>query len=490
MAQYIALDVGAESGRVIVATLGDDRLLLEEVHRFANGAVQVGDSLYWDVLHLWNEIKNGLRKVAAAKHYDLRSLAVDTWGIDYALLDRTGGLVGNPHTYRDPRTTGMLEHALEQLSDWEIYEQSGGIQFLSINTLYQLLAMVVSQDPALDGAHTLLMIPDLFNYWLTGYKACEFTDTTTTQFYNSRSGEWSKALLDKLGIPTHIFPEVIMPGTRLGLVLSGVAQETGLTPLEVIAPATHDTASAVVAVPASSAQFVWLSSGTWSLLGGISPDPIVTPEALEYNFSSYGGPGGVFLPWKNIMGLWLVQECRRVWVQAGEDLSYDDLTHMADAAQPFLAVLNPDDPSFLAPKDMPGAIAAYCRDTGQRAPETKGEIVRVVLESLALRYRWTLEKLARLQTRTFDVLHVVGGGSQNSLLCQFTADATGVPVIAGPVEATAMGNAALQAVAMGELASLDEARQLIRRCCDVVVYEPGQRSQWDDAWQLFEGLVA
>lgn len=489
MTTYLAVDLGAESGRVVAATLAGDRLALEEVYRFANGAVQVDNSLYWDVLHLWDEIKKGLHKAHTEHGAELRSVAVDTWGIDYALLNRAGELVGNPHCYRDSRTAGMMERAFERVPRWEIYRQSGGIQFLSINTLYQLLAMVERQDPALDAAATFLMIPDLFHYWLTGRKVCEFTDATSTQFYRAATGGWSTDLLARLGIPTDIFPEVVLPGTVLGPLLPGVAEETGLGSLPVVAPAAHDTASAIVAVPAESEHFAWLSSGTWSLLGGISAEPIVTPEALVANFSSYGGPGGRYLPWKNIMGLWLVQECRRAWARTGEDLSYDQLTGLAAAARPFVAIVNPDDATFLAPKDMPEAIAAFCRQHGQPVPASRGEMVRSVLESLALSYRWTLETLGRLQDRPFDVLHVVGGGSRNRLLCQFTADACGIPVTAGPVEATAIGNAALQAVAIGDLSSLEEARQIIRRSFDVETYEPKDRAAWDAAYERFLAIA-
>jgi rhamnulokinase len=486
MPQYIAIDLGAESGRIMVATLDRGRLALEEAFRFPNGAVQLGDSLFWDVLYLWRQINDGLRKVRAENGHSLRSLAVDSWGIDYALLNRAGELSGNPRCYRDPRTTGMMERALALVPRWEIYQQSGGIQFMSINTLYQLLAMVERQDPALETAETYLMIPDLFHAWLTGRRVCEFTDATTTQFYRAGTGGWSVDLLRRLGIPTHIFPEVVQPGTILGPLLPGVAGETGLGDLPVVAPAAHDTASAIVAVPAVAEQFAWLSSGTWSLLGGISVDPIVTPEALDYNFSSYGGPGGMYLPWKNIMGLWLVQECRRAWAREGAELSYDTLAGMAASARPFVAVLDPDAPEFLAPPDMPEAIAAFCREHGEPEPADRGEMVRSVLESLALRYRWTLERLARLQGRTFDELYVVGGGSRNRLLCQFTADALGLPVVAGPVEATAIGNAALQAVALGDLGSLQEAREVVRQSFDVEVYEPGDQGPWDQAYQRFE----
>lgn len=490
MSKYISVDLGAESGRVIVATIGDGRLELDEVHRFANGAVQVGDNLHWDVLHLWHQIKLGLRKAATEHGRDIRSLAVDTWGIDYALLDRQGKLVGNPHSYRDPRTTGVMEAALEKLGRWEIYRQSGGIQFMSINTLYQLYSMVLGGDPALELAGTFLMIPDLFNYWLTGERACEFTDVTSTQFYDRRQGGWAKSMLQQLGIPTHIFPDVILPGARLGALLPAVADETGLGRLPVVAVAGHDTASAVVAVPVAEdrGKWAWLSSGTWSLLGGISAEPIVTEQALEYNFSNYGGPGGMYLPWKNIMGLWLVQECRRSWEKAGQSFTYDELTDLALRAEPFFAVLDPDDPTFLAPKDMPAAVIGYCQRTGQRVPDSHGQFVRIIFESLVLRYRWTLERLERLQNHRMDALHVVGGGSRNALLCQLTANALGLPVIAGPVEATAIGNAVLQAVSMGDLGSLEEARSLVAAACDVAVYEPGDSSGWDEAYERFAAL--
>ncbi len=490
MSLFIALDLGAESGRAIVGKLAADRLSLEEAYRFPNGAVRVLGSLHWDPLRLFSEMKQGLSKISQQYGQDFASVGVDTWGIDYALLDRAGNLVSNPYCYRDARTEGMMEEAFKHISRQEIFEQTGGIQFLSINTLYQMLSMVVNNAPQLELAATFLMMPDLFNYWLTGRKACEFTDTTTTQFYNSLEGDWSRAVLEKLGLPTDIFPEVVLPGTELGPLLPDIAEGVGFGPLPVIAPATHDTASAVVAVPAGDEEFAWLSSGTWSLLGGISAKPLVTPEALGYNFSSYGGAGGLCLPWKNIMGLWLVQECRRIWARTGDEFSYHDLTRMAAEASPFTAIVEPDHPSFLAPADMPAAIQAFCRETGQVVPDTRGEIVRTALEGLALKYRWVVEKLQILLERKFKALHVVGGGSQNKLLCQFAADATGLPVIAGPVEATAIGNIAVQAVATGYLASLDEARQVIRRSFDVVTYEPGESAPWDEAYERFEKLVS
>ena len=485
MSQYVALDLGAESGRAIVGTLTDEGLTIEEAHRFSNGAVRVQGSLYWDPLRLYNEMKQGLGKISSQYGSDFVSMGVDTWGVDYALLDRDGHLVGNPHAYRDSRTEGMLEEAFKHLSKQEIFEQTGGIQFLSINTLFQLLSMVTNQSPQLTTANTFLMMPDLFNYWFTGSKVCEFSNATTTQFYNSLTGSWATDLLNKLGIPDAILPEVVQPGTKLGTLLPEIGDEVGLPDLSVVAPATHDTASAAAAIPATGDNFAWLSSGTWSLLGGVSDQPILSAEALAANFSSYGGPDGNCLPWKNIVGLWLVQECRRIWVQDGDELSYDEITQIAAAAKPFVAVLDPDHGSFLAPADMPVAIQQYCRDTDQSIPESKGEIVRTALEGLALRYRWVIDTLEQLLQRRPEVLHIVGGGSQNKLLCQFAADATQLPVIAGPVEATAIGNIAVQAVAAGELSSLDEARELFRSSFAVETYQPGASAPWDKAYDRF-----
>ncbi len=334
------------------------------------------------------------------------------------------------------------------------------------------------------------MIPDLLHFWLTGVKACEYTNATSTQFYDSLKGEWSAPILDALGIPRHIFPEIIHPGTILGPLLPEIADEVGFDSLAVVAPATHDTASAVVAVPAESDNFAWLSSGTWSLLGCVHDKAIITEQALEYNISSYGGAGGMVLPWKNIMGLWLVQECKRIWEKEGDELSFDEITQMAAEARPFVAVIDPDHPSFLAPPDMPEAIRTYCRETGQHVPETRGEIVRTALEGLALRYRWVIEKLDILLSRQTETLHIVGGGSQNQLLNQFAADATQLPVTVGPVEATAIGNIAVQAVASGELAALDEARQITKQSFEIIYFNPGDHTHWEQAYQVFLDLVA
>ncbi|MCB0080790.1 MAG: rhamnulokinase, partial [Caldilineaceae bacterium] len=370
------------------------------------------------------------------------------------------------------------------------------IQFMQINTLYQLFSMVQSQAPALASAATFLTIPDLFNYWLTGRKVCEFTNATTTQAFNPLTGGWATELLSTLGIPTHIFPEIVKPGTVLGSVQRAVAEELGLTAtIPVVAPACHDTGSAVAAVPAANQRFGWISSGTWSILGAEVPDAVVNPETLLYNFTNEGGVSDTYRLCKNVAGLWLVQECRRSWARAGTELSYAELTSLAAAAKPFVAVIDPDHSSFLKPSepddDMPSRIQQLCRVNGQPVPTDKGAIVRCALESLALKYRWVLEKLELILGYQLDPLHMVGGGTQNQLLCQFTADAIGRQVIAGPVEATAIGNLVMQMVAMGDLASLAEGRDLVRRSFDVMTYTPTrERGVWNDAYARLQGQLS
>ncbi|MCB0104382.1 MAG: rhamnulokinase, partial [Caldilineaceae bacterium] len=362
------------------------------------------------------------------------------------------------------------------------------IQFMQINTLYQLFAMVQNNAPALANAATFLTIPDLFNYWLTGCKVCEFTNATTTQAFNPINGNWATELLAALGIPTHIFPEIVKPGTVLGTVQNAVAEELGLTErMPVVAPACHDTGSAVAAVPASNQRFGWISSGTWSIIGAEVPDAVVNPETLLYNLTNEGGVNNTYRLCKNVAGLWLVQECRRSWAREGSEHSYAELTTLAEGAPPFRAVIDPDHSYFLKPSepgdDMPGRIQRLCREAGQPVPESKGAIIRCALESLALKYRWVLEKLELILGYQLDPLHIVGGGTQNQLLSQFTADAIGRRVIAGPIEATATGNLMMQMVAMGDLASLAEGRDLIRRSFEVVTYEPtSNRAIWDDAY--------
>ena len=486
--RFVAIDLGAESGRAVVGKFDGEQLALEEVHRFPNGPVHLVDGLHWDVLRLFEEMKRGIALCIKLHGKDIAAIGLDTWGVDFALLDRNGALLGNPHHYRDSRTDGMLEEATRRVPKKDIFEMTG-VQFMKLNTLYQVLAMSVQGSPLLDAADSLLMIPDLFNYWLSGRKVCEFTDATTTQFYDPRRRDWSRELFDRMGLPTRILTEIVPPGTSLGPLLDHVADETGAGRAPVIAPACHDTGSAVSAVPTTREDYAYISSGTWSLMGAEIREPIVSDAALSYNFTNEGGYGGTYRFLKNIMGLWLVQECRRAWERDGGALSYDDLTRMATEAAPFGPMVEPDDERFMRIGDMPGRIRGFCEETGQRPPGDRGSILRCALESLALKYRYVLESLENILGRRLDTIHVVGGGSQNRLLCQLTADATRRPVVAGPVEATAIGNILVQAIATGHLGSLADARAVVRRSFDVLTYEPREDGRWDEAYDRFKRMV-
>jgi rhamnulokinase len=487
---YLAFDLGAESGRAVLGRLADGALDLTPLYRFPNGPVRVLGSDYWDVLRLFQELKEGLGAYRRAYGEPLDGIGLDTWGVDFALLDKNDRLLGNPHHYRDPRTEGMLEAAFAVVPREEIFQRTG-IQFMEINTLYQLLSMRRSGegDVTLEAARTLLMMPDLFNYWLTGVQACEFSDATTTQCFDPRAGTWARDLLARLGLPTDIFREVVPPGTVIGDLRADLGEEVGLVRVPVIAPACHDTGSAVAAVPAEGEDFAYISSGTWSLMGVEVREPVITAESLAFNLTNEGGVCGTYRLLKNIMGLWLVQECRRTWAAEGRDYSYDDLTGLAAEAPAFGPLVDPDAHEFLRPGDMPARIRAFCAQTGQRAPETDGEVVRTALESLALKYRWVLERLEMMLGRRLGVIHIVGGGSQNRLLCQLAADATRRPVVAGPVEATAAGNVLMQALARGRLGTLDEVREVVRRSFDVERYEPGAAAGWDEAYARFLTLA-
>lgn len=486
---YLAIDLGAESGRAILATLDGQQLSLTDIHRFPNGPVRLPDGLHWDILRLWSEIKTALHMATHQQHAQLAGIGIDTWGVDYGLLDRSGALIGNPYHYRDSRTDGMVEAAFKRLPRERIFDLTG-IQFMQLNTLYQLFSMVVQQSPALQIAETFLTTPDLLNYWLSGRKACEFTMATTTQCYDPRRCEWSQPLLQALGIPSHIFPEVVQPGTVLGTVLSEISEETGCGQVPVIAPACHDTGSAVAAVPAEAPHFAWISSGTWSIMGAEASDPIVNAQSLKYNFTNEGGVNGTWRFSKNIMGLWLVQECRRTWARGGEELSYAEITQLAAEAEPFRSIIDVDADEFFQPGNMPARIQKYCVRTGQPVPETKGAIVRCALESLALKYRWTLDRLEEMLGYRLEPIHIIGGGTQNRLLNQLTADATNRSVVAGPIEATAIGNVLMQAVALGHLKSLDEARAVVRHSFKPETYEPQTSAEWDAAYQKLCEFIA
>jgi rhamnulokinase len=478
---YLAVDLGAESGRVMIGTLVEDCLSLVEAHRFANIPVRLPDGLHWDVLRIWSEIKSGIS--AAVSRYDKQvdAIGLDTWGVDFALLDQQGALLANPFHYRDSRTDGMFAEAFQRMPREHIFENTG-IQFMEINTLYQLLAMVVRKSPLLEISQTLLTIPDLFNYWLTGKITCEFTNATTTQCFDPHKRAWSYPLLRAMGIPERLFQPVVESGTVIGSLDIGVANEIGGGRIPVIAPASHDTASAVAAIPAEGKNFAWISSGTWSILGIETEQPFVTEQTLRYNLTNEGGALGKWQLSKNVVGLWIVQECRRAWARQGEKLSYDEITRLAEQAKPLQSIIDPDFSGFLHPDNMPDQIQQYCRDTGQPVPQEKGELIRTVLESMALKYRWVLERLQEITGTRFERLHIIGGGTQNHLLNQFSADATQCTCLTGPVEATALGNVLMQGIALGHIDSLEYARNLVCKSFPPSVYKPGESKEWDQAY--------
>jgi rhamnulokinase len=484
---YLAIDLGAESGRTIVGALVDNQLTLTETHRFANGPVRLQDGLHWDVLRLWSDIKQGIGKSSLKTDQKPESIGLDTWAVDFALLDKNKSLLSNPFHYRDARTDGLLDEAFHRMPRSEIFANTG-TQFMQINTLYQLLAMSIQKSPLFDIAKTFVTIPDLFNFWLSGEITNEFTNATTTQCFDPLKRDWAKPVLDAMEIPSNLFGPVTDPGIRIGTLSSSLAEETGAGTTQIVLPACHDTGSAVVAVPAlaGNQDFAWISSGTWSIMGAEVYEPSLSEKALEYNFTNEGGAFGTWRLSKNIMGLWLVQECRREWLRAGEEISFDALTQFAAESEAFMAVIDPDADEFIHPGDMPGRIQKFCADTNQRVPQTKGQIIRIVLESIALKYRLVLERLEELTGKRFDLIHIIGGGTKNKLLNQFAADATGHTVVAGPVEATAIGNILMQSIGMGHLGGLADAREIVRASFEPEIYEPHHNAQWAEAYSRLQ----
>ncbi len=486
--KLLAIDLGAESGRAVLGLLDGPKLQLEVVHRFPNGGVRTLETMHWDVLRLHAEILTGLR-AAGARYGGIDSVGVDTWGVDFALLGRDGSLLGNPRHYRDPHTEGVMEMAFARVPRAEVFRQTG-VQFMRFNTLFQLLALQRDRSPLLDAAHALLFVPDLFHYFLTGIKVNELSDASTSQMLGPDTRRWAYPLLESLGLPTGLLGTLVPPGTVLGPLRTSVAGETGLRPMPVVAPASHDTASAVAAVPATGDSWAYISSGTWSLMGVELSAPLVGEAALSANFTNEIGHGGTVRFLKNVMGLWLVQECRRAYERIGSTYSYEELTGLAGEAPAFGSVIDPDDVGFILPANMPAAIADYCRRSGQPVPDGVGATVRCALEGLALRYRWVLGRLEELTGRRLDTIHVVGGGSQNELLCQLTADACDRRVLAGPVEATAIGNVLVQAIGLGVLGSLADAREVVRRSFELKPFEPRNPGAWQGHFERFAKLVA
>jgi len=488
---YLAIDLGAGSGRVIAGIMSEGILSLEEINRFENVPIEKGESLYWDFEALWRGILEGLTlSVERFGAANIQSIGVDTWGVDYGLVDPEGNLLAVPRHYRDPRNKGIMDEFVARVPADVIFEKSG-IQFMDINTLVQFGAEVKDPESVLPGAEKFLMIPDLINHRLTGKILCERTNASTTQLYNPVKRDWSRLLFKELGVPLSIAPDFVDPGEVLGPVLPGIVAQTGLSPeTKVVAVGSHDTASAVAAVPAEPAsRFAYLSSGTWSLLGVEIDAPILTPLAREYNFTNEVGVFETIRLLKNINGMWLVQECKRIWNNEGNDWSYKDLARLAAGASRLQSFIDPDDKRFSGRCDMPGEISDYCRETGQIVPDCPGQTLRLITDSLALKIRFVLERLEKLIGHEIDVLHIIGGGGQNDPLSKSIASSINRPVIVGPYEATAVGNLMMQKVACGRLATLEEGRALIRRSFETKRFEPAHPGEWSEAYERFVKLI-
>lgn len=479
---YLAIDLGASSGRLLAGSIKDNQIVLEEVHRFPNGPVAVGKRLHWDVLGLWQHIERGLEIAAQKFGSRIKSVGADTWGVDFVLLDRNQDLTGPAFCYRDSRTSGIFEKAFQRISKREMFAESG-LQFMEFNSAFQLLSMRLENSPLLDIADRFLMIPDFLHWMLSGETCNEFTNASTTQLMRPADGKWSVKILNSFEIPDRLFSAPVQPGTILGKVLPGLASRTGLKDVQTIVPATHDTGAAVLAVPASDfapakPSWCYISSGTWSLMGAEIPSPLLNDACMERNFTNEGGAFGSVRLLKNISGLWPFQQCRQQWLREGKEYDWGTLVEMASAAKPHQSVIDPDDARFVAPSNMIEAIQSYYRETGQKVLEDHGSIARSCLESLAIRYRACLGWLEELVGNRIDTIHIVGGGVNNRLLCQMTADACDRIVVAGPVEATAIGNVMMQAVALGKLGSVTEAREMMRRGSNIEVYHPRDSGSW------------
>ena len=488
-ASFIAVDLGASSGRVMDCRWNGSQFELEELHRFANGGVRVGSSLHWDALRIWSEIQTGLLKFRAAHRAAPAGVGVDAWGVDYCLLDERDRLLGNPHHYRDIRAKGLPAALNAVMSACELFQATGN-QTSEINTAFQLASMVKDEDRQLLAANTLLMIPDFFQFLLCGAKQVEYTEATTTELYNVRARRWSRETMSAFGLPTHIFPGVAQPGAMLGELRPSVQADLGFnTPFPCVAVASHDTASAVAAIPDLDEASIFLSSGTWSLIGVAVAEPNLSEEAFNGGFTNEGAADSGVLLMKNLTGLWILQECVRVWEAAGKHFEWTELERAAAATVPFRSFIDVAANVFLSPADMPAAVCKYCSQTNQVAPESAGEFARCIFESLSFAYREVVEDLERITGRRLTTIRLVGGGCLNRFLCQMTADACGRPVIAGPVEAAALGNAMVQAVATGHLCSLAEGRAAMKESVQLQVFEPAGGQSWNEAYSNHKTIV-
>ncbi len=487
--KMLAIDLGASSGRGIIGKFDGSKITLEEVHRFTNDPVNLNGSLYWDMLKLFTEIKQAISTCALGENKDIRSISIDTWGVDFGLVDSFGQLIGNPYNYRNPAFDyELMEEVYSKIPKERLYEITG-TQFLNFNSIYQLYN-ISKNKYALENAKELLFVPDLLKYFLTGVKQTEYTIASTSQLLDAKTRNWSAEIIDKLGFPKGIFGEIVAPGTVAGKLLPAIKEEVGNIDADVIACASHDTASAVVAVPAvNNDDFVYISSGTWSLMGKEIPEPLTNEKAYKYDITNEGATDGKIRFLKNIMGLWIEQESRRQWKRQGEVVSFDELSNMAMASKPHACFINPDYLAFQTPGNMPGRIQEFCEKTGQYVPQTKGEIVRCIFDSLAMCYRSTLDKMDEITGKKAPFINIVGGGTKEVPLCKLTANACGRPVYTGPVEATALGNIAVQAIANGEIKNTKEAREVIANSFEISCFEPEDTAMWDEGFEKFNKIV-
>lgn len=479
----IAVDIGASSGRVIAGTLQDNKMIIKEIYRFKNNMIHLNNHCYWDIDHLFAEIIKGLKKLSK-KHINIQSIGIDTWAADYVLLDDKNRRISPVFSYRDDRTNGIMEEFFKLIDPKKIYEKTG-IQFLKFNTIYQLYEHVKTNKEIVDKIDTFLMVPDYLNYMLCKVKALEFTNSTTTQLFNIHYNDWDDELVSLTGLNKKYFPKTVKPGKILGLLTKETEGKTGLANVKVIAPATHDTGSAVVSVPAADDDFAYISSGTWSLMGIESKTPILTEKAMDYNFTNEGGAFDTYRVLKNIMGLWLIQEVQRLY---DNKYSFADLAASAEKAKPFKCLIKPNNSRFLNPENMIEEIKAYCLVTKQPAPELPGEIARCIFESLAFQYKEVLIQLREIQDKKINKIHIIGGGVQNKFLNQLSADFTDCKVLAGPTEATAIGNLAVQFITLGEIKSVEKAREVILHSFNIEKYTPIYNSQIQKNWDKFKKL--
>ncbi len=484
----IAIDLGASSGRVIAGIPVEGKLTLTEIHRFENPAIELPTGLYWNILGLFHEILTGLKKAIETHGENIASIGIDTWGCDFGLLDGAGELIGPPHQYRDPRFEGMEEKMHDLMSEDEIFSLTG-IKTNFYNSSLHLLSLRLKESAALAKADTLLFIPDILAYWLTGVRAVEKTVASTSQLLDAETGRWSDEVISALGLPLHIFGKIVAPGTVLGNLRPALKDTLGRCEIPFVVAPCHDTASAVAGIPLTAEEPLWLSSGTWSIMGVERKAPIRSYEALSYGFCNELGIEGSVRFLKNIAGLWLIQECKRQWDREGKSHSFAELAEMAESAKPFTAFIDPDDAVFASPGNMPAKIREYCEKTGQSAPESIGQVLRVATESLALKYRYVYENIVQLTGRSYARLHAGGGGIQNEMLCQATANALGIEVLAGPVEATSCGNIITQMIATGDIRDFAAGRELIRGSFVFKTYTPENRKAWDKAYAAFTEIL-